>query len=54
MTPPARAIGYRRISKDDGNGLGLVAQRQAIEKEVAHLDLPLVAVFTDNGVSGAG
>ena len=46
------AIGYRRMSKDTGDGLGLVAQRQAIEHEAQRLDLPLVAMFTDNGVSG--
>ena len=47
------AIGYRRMSKDKGDrGLGLVAQRRAIEHEAQHLDLPLVAMFTDNDVSG--
>ena len=46
-------IGYRRQSKDKGdNGLGLVAQRQAIERAAQRLDLPLVATFTDNDVSG--
>jgi len=47
------AVGYRRMSKDKGDGgLGLVAQRQAIEREAQHIDLPLVAMFTDNDVSG--
>jgi len=48
-----RAIGYRRISKDRGdNGLGLAAQQKAIKDEATRLGLPLVDVFTDNGVSG--
>ncbi len=47
------AIGYRRMSKDKGDGgLGLLAQRQAIEREAQRLDLPVVATFTDNDVSG--
>ncbi len=45
-------IGYRRLSKDKGDGLGLVAQRQAIEREAQRLDLPMVGTFTDSDVSG--
>ena len=46
------AIGYRRMSKDRGDSLGLVAQRQAIEREAQRLDVPLIATFTDTDVSG--
>ncbi len=49
----AKAIGYRRLSKEKGDdGLSLTAQRQAIEAEAKRLELPLAATFTDDGVSG--
>ena len=48
-----RVIGYRRISKDNGNGLGLAAQTAAIKDQAKRLGVPVAEVFTDRGVSGA-
>jgi site-specific DNA recombinase len=50
-----RVIGYRRVStaEQGQSGLGLAAQTKAIEDTAARLALPLVATFTDSGVSGA-
>lgn len=52
---PSRAFGYLRVSTDAqaDSGLGLEAQRDAVEKTVARLGLPVAAVFVDAGVSGA-
>ena len=48
------AIGYVRLSKEQGErGLGQAAQRKAILAEARHLDLEVVAVHVDDGVSGA-
>ena len=55
-TKPAqvsRIIGYRRISKDNGSGLGLAAQSVAIKAEAKRLGAPVSEMFTDSGVSGA-
>lgn len=53
--PPGRAYGYCRVSTDQQreSGLGLEAQRCAIEQTAARLQLPLVHTFTDAGLSGA-
>jgi len=47
-------IGYVRVSTDEQavSGLGLTAQRRAIEAEAERRGLPLVAVHTDAGISG--
>ena len=47
-------IGYVRVSTDEQavSGLGLTAQRQAIEAEAQRRGLPLVAVHEDAGISG--
>jgi len=47
-------IGYLRVSTDEQavSGLGLTAQRQAIEAEAQRRGLPLVAVYEDAGISG--
>lgn len=52
---PARAFGYLRVSTDQqaDSGLGLEAQREAVEKTAARLGVPLAACFTDAGLSGA-
>ncbi|MDP2320633.1 MAG: recombinase family protein [Acidobacteriota bacterium] len=49
------AFGYLRVSTDQqaDSGLGLDAQREAVVTTAARLGLPLAAVFTDAGVSGA-
>lgn len=46
---PLRAVGYVRVSTDDqaDSGLGLEAQRAAIEGEAARRGWDLVRVFTD-------
>jgi len=46
-------IGYCRVSTEEqaASGLGLDAQRAAIEAECARRDLPLLAVLTDAGLS---
>jgi DNA invertase Pin-like site-specific DNA recombinase len=51
----ARAFGYLRVSTDSqaDSGLGLEAQREAIEKAAGRLGLALADVFTDAGLSGA-
>lgn len=51
----ARAFGYLRVSTDQQaeSGLGLDAQREAVDKTAARLGLPLAEVFTDAGLSGA-
>jgi DNA invertase Pin-like site-specific DNA recombinase len=47
-------IGYLRVSTEEQavSGLGLTAQRAAIETECARRDLELLAVHTDPGLSG--
>src|SRR5687768_5521074 len=52
---PARAFGYLRVSTDQqaDSGLGLEAQREAVQKTAARLGLPLAGVFTDAELSGA-
>ena len=47
-------VGYVRVSTDEQavSGLGLAAQRQAIEAEAARRGLPLLAVYEDAGISG--
>ena len=49
------AFGYLRVSTDQqaDSGLGLEAQREAVVKTAERLGLPLAAVFTDAGLSGA-
>jgi DNA invertase Pin-like site-specific DNA recombinase len=53
-TQPGRAIGYLRVSTGEQvtSGLGLEAQRNAIEQTAARLRLPLIAVLSDDGISG--
>jgi DNA invertase Pin-like site-specific DNA recombinase len=53
--PAARAIGYCRVSTDQQreSGLGLDAQRAAIEQTAARLQLHLVQTYTDAGLSGS-
>lgn len=50
----ARAMGYRRVSTREqaDSGLGLSAQQTAIEATATKLGMPLVAVYTDAGISG--
>lgn len=50
-----RAFGYLRVSTDQQteSGLGLEAQREAVEKTAARLGVPLADLFTDAGLSGA-
>jgi len=50
-----RAIGYCRVSTDAQreSGLGLEAQAASIVATAARLRLPLVATFTDAGISGS-
>ena len=52
--PPARAIGYRRVSttEQSSSGLGLEAQDGAIASAANRLGLRVSATFTDAGVSG--
>ena len=49
-----KAIGYLRVSsgKQVESGLGLEAQRAAVEGAAARLELPLAAVYTDEATSG--
>jgi len=49
-----RAIGYLRVSTGEQveSGLGIEAQRAAIEREAARLGLTVVAWHEDGGVSG--
>jgi site-specific DNA recombinase len=51
----ARAIGYLRVSTGEqaASGLGLEAQRAAVEAAAARLGLELGAVEADEGISGA-
>ena len=51
----ARAIGYIRVSTDQQreSGLGLEAQRAAIEETAARLHLALTSVHVDAGLSGS-
>jgi DNA invertase Pin-like site-specific DNA recombinase len=53
--PTGRAIGYCRVSTEQqrDSGLGLDAQRAAIEQTAARLQLPLLHVHTDAGLSGS-
>lgn len=52
---PRRAIGYSRVSTGQQveSGLGMDAQRSAIEAEAAHRGWELVEVATDAGLSGS-
>lgn len=54
-TRPSRAFGYLRVSTDQqaDSGLGLDAQRAAVEAAAKRLGLPLVELFEDAGLSGA-
>lgn len=47
-------VGYLRVSTEEQavSGLGLAAQRSAIEAEAARRGLPLLAVHVDAGISG--
>lgn len=51
----SRAFGYLRVSTDQqaDSGLGLDAQRAAVEAAAGRLGLVLAGVFADEGVSGA-
>jgi site-specific DNA recombinase len=48
-----RAVGYVRISKENPEGYGLEAQRQAIEAYCRARGWELVRIYSDDGVSGA-
>ncbi len=50
VTP--RIIAYRRVSKENGTGLGLAVQAKAIREEAKRLGLPVYETYTDDGVSG--
>lgn len=54
LPTPDTAIGYTRVSTDEQvlSGLGLEAQRTAIERRAASMGLTIVEWFTDDGVSG--
>jgi len=47
-------VGYLRVSTDEQvvSGLGLTAQRTAVDAEAARRGLPLLAVHVDAGISG--
>jgi site-specific DNA recombinase len=51
----SKAIGYLRVSTDQQSesGLGLDAQRRAIEQAATRLGLTIVATYTDAGLSGS-
>lgn len=55
MTKAKRAIGYVRVSTNDQveSGAGLDAQRHAIETYAAKAGFQLVAIHSDDGISGA-
>lgn len=55
MTNAPRAFGYLRVSTDTQaeSGLGLEAQRSALQAAASRHGLNLVECFTDAGVSGA-
>lgn len=55
LNRPSRGFGYLRVSTDGQaeSGLGLEAQRAAVEAAASRLGLILAGVFTDEGVSGA-
>lgn len=50
-----RAVGYLRVSTTGQaeSGLGLEAQRASVDATAARLGLPLVAVHSDEGLSGS-
>jgi resolvase-like protein len=52
---PSRTIAYLRVSTDKqaDSGLGLEAQRTAVNTAAGRLGLPLASVLVDAGVSGA-
>jgi DNA invertase Pin-like site-specific DNA recombinase len=54
-TKTGRAFGYQRVSTTEQaeSGAGLDAQRHTIEGYAAKAGLPLVEVFSDEGISGA-
>ena len=54
-TKTGRAVGYLRVSTGEQveSGAGLDAQRHSIEGYAAKAGLPLVEVFSDEGISGA-
>lgn len=55
LNRPSRAFGYLRVSTDQQaeSGLGLEAQKAAIDASAGRLGLALAGVFTDEGVSGS-
>lgn len=55
LNRPSRAFGYLRVSTDSqaDSGLGLEAQRAAVEASAKRLGLDLGEVFTDRGLSGS-
>lgn len=48
-----KLVGYARLSKANGNGLGLDVQRQAIEQHAAQHGHELLRIEEDDGASGA-
>lgn len=50
-SPPARALGYVRVSTSDqaDSGAGLAAQQAAIEREAAHRGWDLAPILTETG-----
>jgi site-specific DNA recombinase len=54
-TRAPQAFGYVRVSTDQqaDSGLGLEAQREAVERTAARLGLPVAGTYADAGLSGA-